>query len=356
MTDKKDERITIPALRYYVPIFQAGDKAEKILESDVELSHEDRSMLENAVVLKDMVMEKITSLSMPLITRELNKIISKSHLRSEDNTDLFNLLLYAGLDGMKRGLRKFDVDKINKSSTNYLFQWLTTYAKKELVVAEAPFGIPPSRFAKYKKISAVRKKLTDLKGEYATNQEVLDYFHSGKADIKNFNGRVGSSNKPSQDNLNMTMALVEEQENFEQNLMNVDLIDPQEDYSVDVKLAKNAITSFGETIFGVFLQQHAFTVEASAVLKSEIGSSDFSDAEKAILMDLDNSSYRRVVGKWNNLIKDPEGPFYLFLKENEGLFKQFDMVQAMKDIKRLNANIDSEKYDDLFVNDVVGED
>lgn len=346
----KNNRITVPALKHYVPIFQIGDIAEEyLLENADTVDMVERNQLETAMRLKELALKRIIELSMPLITREINKIISKSHLKNDDDNSLFNILFYAGIDGMRRGLRKFDVEKMNNSSTNYLFQWLTTYAKKELVSLESPFGIPPSRFVKYKKISAVRKKLTEMNGKYASNEEVLEYFHSGKADIKNMNGRVGSSDKPSQDNLNMTMELVVEQENFEKSFMNVDLMDPLEDYSTDVKMTVQEKIHFDETIFGVFLTTCAFKEEAKVVLMSELGSTSMSLDQRRVLDSITPSEYRKISGKWKNLIKDVNGPFYSFLSENRGLFEQFDINETMRDIENLSNDISSKTYSDLFL-------
>lgn len=350
---KSPDRITIKALQYYVPLFQQGDLAEqKLLEKAGSLSLHEQHHLETVMKLKHLASEKIAALAAPLITRELNKIIAGSHLR--DREDLFDLLYYAGLDGMKRGLRRFDVGKINASSTNYLFQWIVTYAKKELVLLEAPFGIPPSRFQRYKKISAVRKRMTENLGRYATNDEVFEYFQSGKADLQTMNGRVADKGKVSQANKNITLELVEEQERFEKEMLTVELLDPLEDYSSAVHLSTPAELPFAETLFGVFVTSFPVTEEARVVLMSDLNASSLSDEEVDLLQSLSQKEYKNLSNQWKNLVKDVEGPFYRFLKtvEAEG-FREFDVQATIKAIEAYDKTINSSLYHVLFEEDKV---
>ena len=263
------DRITVEALKFYVPLFHAGDAATERLLKDENISAGDRNALEVQSRLKKLATDKIASLSGPLMTREITKLIRGSHLNGRE--DLFDILYYAGITGLVKGLRHFDVDKLNKSSTNYLFQWIITYAKKELNIIEAPFGIAPSRFQKYKKISAVRKKLSDELERYAENEEVLEFFHSGRADVKNMSGRVEKSAKPYASNQSITLELVAEQEHFEKNLSYVSLIDPLEDYSGEITFSKDDYEIFSESLFGTFLDSFNFTDTARSVLMSDLG-------------------------------------------------------------------------------------
>lgn len=343
----KNDRITIEALKYYVPLFKIGDSATTEL-LNVNLTPSERNFLETKARLRTLTVKKIADLSGPLMTREINKLINYSHLKNRE--DLYTILYYSGLNGMEKGLRNFEVEKINKSSTNYLFQWIVTYAKKELSVIEAPFGIAPSRFQRYKKISAVRKRLSEKIGRYADNQEVLDFFKSGQADIKNMQGRVGSSDKPSQANLNMTLEIIEEQEEFELNLSSVNLLDPLEDYSAEAQFSKNDYTPFYETIFGVFLESENFNDEAKAVLMSELKAEETDLLYENLLFNLDQKEYKIIVSCWKSLLKDINGPFYNFLlsvKDDE--FDQFDIGQTLSNIENYNKKINSKRYKILFV-------
>lgn len=353
-TRKKNtnDRVTVEALQYYVPIFHKGDEAaEKLLEPEKH-SADELNSLRTIAKLKDLTVEKIAALAGPLITRELNKLIKNSHLNGRE--DLFDILYYAGINGMIKGMRHFDVDKLNKSSTNYLFQWIVTYAKKELNILEAPFGIAPSRFQRYKKISAVRKKLSEQMDRYATNEEVLEYFLSGKADLKTMNGRVEKDNKPYAVNQNMTLDIIEEQENFEQNLNYVNLLDPLEDYSAEVKLSESSSPIFEETLLGAFVLSYNFTEEAVAVIASDLNLNYLPDNLNSTIENISTTEYKSLSSRWKDLMRDVNGPFYDFLKEyikaGSNSIENFDILDTMKNIEEYKKNIKPSRYSVLFQN------
>lgn len=342
-----NDRITIDALKYYIPLYHIGFEAQELLNNGNYLE-EDYYSLKTKAQLKYMVILKIAYLSGPLITKEINKIISTSHLKYTDD-DIFDILYYAGIDGMTKGLKHFNVDKINISSTNYLFQWITTYAKKELSNLEAPeFGIAPSRFTKYKKIAAVRKKLTIDLGEYADNFKVYNYFQSGQADVKTLNGKVNKKNEPYQSNKNITLELIEEQEKYELNLSSIELL---EDTSHNVNISKTVENKkiFEETIFGIFTNNYNFTDSALAVLKSELDV-DITSIEEDLLHQ-PSFSYRSTLMKWNDLFRDKNGVFYDFLLDyiKENPFHS-DALKCVKAIENYDKKIiKSLRYSDLFI-------
>lgn len=347
-----NDRVTVEALKYYVPIFHKGDAAsEKLLEPE-KYSIDQLNSLRTVARLKDLTVEKIAALAGPLITREINKLIKNSHLNGRE--DLFDILYYAGINGMIKGMRHFDVDKLNKSSTNYLFQWIVTYAKKELNILEAPFGIAPSRFQRYKKISAVRKKMSEQLGRYATNEEVLQYFLSGQADLKTMNGRVEKDDKPYAVNQNMTLDIIEEQENFEHNLNYVNLLDPLEDYSAEVKLSEKSSPIFEETLLGAFVLSYNFTPEAIAVIASDLNLSYLPDEVKQVVDNLSTTEYKSYSSRWKDLMRDVNGPFYEFLTEYistvSNSVENFDILDTMKNIEEYEKHIKPSRYSVLFKN------
>lgn len=345
------DRITIDSLKYYVPLFHIGDQAtERLLEAG--LSSAEKNSLETRARLKELSVNKIAALSGPLITQELNKMITSSHLNGRE--DLFDILYYAGINGLIKGLRHFEVDKINKSSTNYLFQWITTYAKKELTVIEAPYGIAPSRFQKYKKISAVRKRLSENIGHYADNDEVLAFFQSGGADMRSMNGRVSDSGKPSVANLSMTLESIEEQEHFEKNLSYTALIDPLEDYSYELRFSKADDAPFFETVFGTFISSYNFTRDARAVFLSDLKSVSITQDEATAVLQMTSAEYKNLSNRWRDLMRDVSGPFYNFLKTVErDRFREFDVDKTLAAIESQEKSVKPERYLPLFENKEV---
>ena len=344
------DRLTVDSLRYYVPIFQnADDSYERlILLVPDELSLKVR--VESTLTLREFALDKLLKLAEPLITRELNSILSKSHLRGTDES-IFTQLYYAGRAGAIKGLRHFDVDKLEASATNYLLQWFTAYAKKELLTIEAaPFGIPPSRFHTYKKISAVRKKLTEINGRYAENNEVLDFLHSGDADVKSMNGRLGSSNKRYSSNQKVTLELVKEQEYFERNLIVQNLVDPLDRSMSDLIFGETSTKIFGETIFGAFIAEHELTDSAILAIKYEL-QIDITPKEQEGITQLSSSTLRKLVSQWKLLIRDAKGPFYSFLQTagSDG-FEEFDIQRTVRAIENGAEVIAKSQWESLFKN------
>ena len=343
------ERLTTEALRYYVPLFQRGLRAEEKLNDDENLSTAERNLYENESRLASLALSKVAQLSAPLITAEINKLISNSHL--PHTQDLFYLIYFGGLNGMKRGMAKFDVDKIQNSATNYLFQWFGVYAKRELAAAEAPYGVAPSRFQRYKKVSAVRKKMTAELEREPTNQEIFDYFQSGRADLKTMNGPLGSSTRSSGANREITLEFIAEQETFERSYMHTELFNPHEDYSTEARLAQEDEDAFSQTFFGIFVEEFLINKKAKAVLVSDLGISNVPDELEEIVSTMDRSEYARYSRAWAELIRDPRGPFLHFLKTvKKEDFGQFDIMGTIKTIEDSGSKNKSRahKYAMLF--------
>lgn len=346
---KEEQKLTIEALKYYIPIFQMGDYALNQLYLTT-LSPSERNKFETIAGLRELATRKITYLGKPLLIREINKIISSSHLRYTDE-GLFNLLFYAGVNGLIKGLKKFDINKIEKSSTNYLIQWFLIYAKRELLVQEAaPFNIPPSRFGIYKKISAVRKRLSEILERPAKNEEIYEYFQEGKAEIKTMNGPVKKTNqKVSKANQKITIELIKEQEEYEEKFNYIYLIDPIEnnkDLTSNNNPHKNMNEFFDETIFGVFLEQYNFTKNANLVLKSML---NIDGDKKNNIKNIPKTEYKKTEKSWHNLLTDINGPFYEFLIKinNEG-YSNFNIEETIKKIETSNKKIYKTEYLNLF--------
>lgn len=345
---RKKDRITIEDLRTYVPIYQDGDAALTELESaEHDIAPGRYNALQNRVVLRELALARICELSAPLMTRETSKLLTNSRLRGKEG--VFDSLYWAGIRGMEKGLRKFEVDKIKTSSTNYLFQWFVTYARNELMALEAPFGIPVSRYLKYRKIGAVRSKLTEELERRPTNEEILDYFHSGRADVRTMNGRVANAGKPSRANRMITLDEVQEQEDFLRLSSSVMLMNDDEDgweyvQSVDVE-------AFFETVFGLFTEQYNVTNEATAVMMAEIGSAEGEERCEV----LSAEERRKISQEWAYLMRDLNGPFYAFLMtlspEDHEYFKTDQILQRIQNQGK--TTIAKREWIQLFVNSKV---
>lgn len=338
-------RLTTDALRYYVPYFHEGSRAERILvEHGGELSPHERSALEVRARWKGLASRSIAELCKPLTISEIQKMITTSHMRNSRH-NLKDILYAAAMNGLEKGLTHFDPEKINKSATNYLFQWIITYTKKELAALEAPFGVPPSRFQKIKKVAAVRKKLSDELGRYATNEEVLEFFHSGRADRKGLVSRKDAPESGFASNANMTMQMVEEQEIIEKSFLYTELMDPLEDYLTDLRTALKSDKPFGETVFGIFVESYNLNDRARAVLKNEMGALlSMTQTEKEIADSLPKKEYQKTFNRLKEMMNDPLGPFVEFVKENRGVISNADQILSSADGSVLNYQPNYNRY------------
>lgn len=315
--------LTVDSLKKYVPIFQASDGADDLIKADEELSDAELVRLFSLRGLKQQTIDEVARLSDPLIKRELTKLLKTSHLVRETD-DLFGVIYYAGIGGMEKGLRKFEVDKIDKSATNYLFQWIVTYAKKELLSQEAePLGIAPSRFQRYKKISAVRKRLSDNLDRSPTNEEILEYFHSGQAELKRLDGPKLKKEGVSNANASITIELIEEQQEVEKNLQFAQFFSDDEEFRLGGLLAQVDKVNFAESLFGTFIQGRNFNNTAVAVLKSEL-QYDLNKEENEIMNNLSKVKYREYRNTWINYLGTPMGDFQQFATASSNL--EFDDI------------------------------
>jgi len=327
-----DKRVTVEALRLYVPYFQSGEAAEARLADPKDSTLKDprsRAQLLSEKGLKKLAYDELTELTYPLMRKEIQSVIRNSHLKREED-EIFSVVYYAGLGGMERGLRKFEVSKIEESATNYIFQWIMVYAKKELLRLEAPMGIPPTRFQKHKKIAAVRKKLSELLDRPATNDEILEYFHTGRAEFKSYNGPKIKAAGVSEANKKITMELIEEQEDIEKNLSFAQIFDASEDYRSERLLSTADDIPFAESLMGTFITTQPFSEEAVAVLKSEL-QQETTHSEDEFLRGMAATKHQSIMRVWREYLSDPRGDFRVFLSsERNSGFSDHDIEAILK--------------------------
>jgi DNA-directed RNA polymerase specialized sigma subunit len=317
ITVSEEDRLTVEALRYYVPLFHAADDALFRLADEYDtLSDIERNRLESLAELSPLVTSRVSDLAKPLIMKIINSLLAVSAFRGK-NDEVVNSLYWAGINGMTKGLRKFELEKLQKSSTNYLFQWIDVYIKKELAAMEAPDGVSISRFQRFKKIAAVRHKMTDELGYVPSDEEVHEYFVSGKADIKNLSGKIGSSDKPYKGNREMKIEDITDQRLYAEAETALMVFDPTDHIGLDVITDTSGEEPFEETVFGLFIRENDFTDEAIGVIMSEMGTGSVPRHIADAVAAMGTRQYSSVLKAWKSLIADPHGPFQKFLKNME---------------------------------------
>lgn len=333
-------RISLESLKRYAPVYQDALVAKEELDKDFAQdgaegyrfgSQEEISLKENGLDPSDVegiilvsslesryyrgmfALEKLIEQATPLLHSEVSKIASKAAFHESE--EIHPILFYEAITGLKKGLAKYDASKNMSSVTNYLFQWATTYAKRELNKLEAPFGVPPSRYEKYKKVSAVRNKLTEQLGRYATNKEVLDYFHSGSADLKTFNGPVALKDQGSRANKEIDIKLIEDQEYFEKNLAYTKYLnDESGEFYPDNVLRVNSVFIPGErSIFKDFVDAEPFSDEAECVVVNET-QQEISDDILRCIAEITEPRYKQITKEFRALVRENGGRFHSFIK------------------------------------------
>lgn len=356
-------RISLESLKRYAPVYQDALEAKEELdgnyahtvpgdyrfedqhEVNLEANGVDPSDMEAMIEVSSLesryyrgmfALEKLIEQATPLLHSEVAKIAAKAV--SHDPEEVHPILFYEAINGLKRGLARYDVSKNMSSVTNYLFQWATTYAKRELNKLEAPFGVPPSRYEKYKKVSAVRSKMTEQLGRYATNQEVLEYFHSGAADLKTFNGPVALRDQGSRANKEIDIKLVEDQEYFEKNLAYTKYLndDTGEFYPDNVLRVSSEFIAGERSIFKDFMDAEPFTEEAKVVMSNET-QQEVPDEVLAYMEQITEARYKQITKEFRALVRENGGRFHKFICEK---VRSDDIQGYDADIRQLIKKIE----------------
>lgn len=158
----------------------------------------------------ELHMSALAFLIAPLLKSELSKLIEKESLQGEEIS--YNAFFSAGWQGVIKGMNKYDPKKDSGKSLHYIVRWFSVYARRDMErVRAASLGIRPSKYQVFKKIAAVRLKLSEILGRVPSSEEILEYFHSGKADMTS---RGKSPTQKLKSNQSITLEDIEEQDSI----------------------------------------------------------------------------------------------------------------------------------------------
>lgn len=155
------------------------------------------------------IYDRVIILADHIIRREMSKPRSFHTIIEHDDLES------AAYEGVYDALCKMDMDKM-RSPTNYVLQWVDTKVTRAALKMEASTGLSPSKLRLYKKIAAVRRAMKADTGRDPSDEEVLDYFHSGRADFRSVNGRVGSNRSNFKSNSRIRLNDIVEQGKWDQ--------------------------------------------------------------------------------------------------------------------------------------------
>lgn len=328
--EKPKDRIEIEDVIRLAPIVKLGEEAiAKISDEEDPIALARYSTLIEA---HGMAMNELLSKAAPLINFEITKLLSTSYLKNQ--MGIRDSLYYAGIQGLKKGIGNFDEEKMgNPNSLNYLIMWFGSYARRELMALEAPMGVSPSRYEKFRKIKAVRKKLASEIDRNPTDEELLIYFHNGGADRKNLKGRKRDSNKAISSNKKITLDLIKEERDFESNRYEITAEDSDIERAAEIKSSYNSSSS----LIRAFLVERGFSIYSKpsiAVICNELGFEDLLD--KKDLQDLNTRSYNIKLNKWKELFSSMNTEFFQYLstKSSESLLAK-DLYEKISSSERI---------------------
>lgn len=207
---KQNQILTRELLEEWLPVFKDGLKAKaELSKNGGNLSRQERVTLRKRVRLGEQayseLLEPIMKLASNVIKREISRPRSFHLVLDEES------LYSVAREGIYLALQRIELDKLGSSNVNLILQYINTKVSREALKQESAYGLPSARLLLFRKIAAVRQALTNKMNAEPTDEEVLAYFKSGKADWKTVNGRKGSNNQPFKANQKITLEDIKEQ-------------------------------------------------------------------------------------------------------------------------------------------------
>lgn len=174
-----------------LPLLKAGLLAkDKLAADDGSLTRREKTELRRQATEGDRAFERmidrINWLAKKIVRQEMEKPRTFHVILNEED------LMQAAYEGVFKMCRNMDLSKMS-SAVNYLMSWIRTSVEREAGKDEAEFGVSASKLRLYKKISAIRAKMEKETDRKVTDEELLEYIHSGAADVKTKYGHKAES-------------------------------------------------------------------------------------------------------------------------------------------------------------------
>lgn len=164
--------ITMDQLRADVPLYQAGHEArEQLADPSRKWTAKQRRELEEAERLGRDAQERLTLAGIPLV----KSLAMREHRRRQGwkSQYAFEDLFQSAMTGFLRGLLKYDVSREYKSPTNYVGQWAITAMRRDSEPMDNDFEIAHETAETYRRIRALRGRLTVELGRPPTDEEMI---------------------------------------------------------------------------------------------------------------------------------------------------------------------------------------
>lgn len=208
-SDGKNSYLDMALFEKNVPLFKEGLAArDKLAADEASLSRTERLELRRKARAGEEAWMEISSRAEWVITKAVRKEM--------DRPRTFHVLLdpeelhQAGLEAIWKMLKAIDLDKMN-SPVNYLMQWVNTLVERAASKDEAEFGVTGTRLNQYRKIAAIRAKLSRKIGREPTDEEVYEFVKAGGGKTKTMNGRIKDKNGDDSSPAQFSLAVIVEQ-------------------------------------------------------------------------------------------------------------------------------------------------
>lgn len=165
-------KLTLDLLSVEVPLFHAGEEAQRRLNEGDYADEAEQEALTRAVLDGETAKERLVLAGIPLIKHLAKKEFTRRQNWQSQVT--FEDLVQEGSGGFIRGLRAYKVDGGQKSATNYLGQWILTDMRRNVETIDNDFGVAYDTAERFRKIRAIRSRLASTLGREPTDEEVLE--------------------------------------------------------------------------------------------------------------------------------------------------------------------------------------
>lgn len=189
-------RLTVDMLIEEIPKIRAGEEAERKLVEERKLSTKTRQEINAAIRVGKKAKEKVFVSALPLI----RTVAVKEFKRRQQWNSRVSLddLMQEAIVGFFKGLSGFKVESIKTSATNYLGQWMLVEMRRSAEVMDHDLQVGHDAGERFRRIRALRSRLTNDLGREPTDQEISDASRDPKYVVRP--GMVGKApegdNKP----------------------------------------------------------------------------------------------------------------------------------------------------------------
>jgi DNA-directed RNA polymerase sigma subunit (sigma70/sigma32) len=165
-------KLTLELLRTHVPVFHDGEEAARRIAEGEYATEVELDDLHSAVRAGERAKEILILAGIPLIKH----LAKREHQRRQNwqSQVTFEDLVQEGSGGLLRGLRAYKVNGGQTSPTNYLGQWILTDMRRNVEAIDNDFGVAYDAAEQFRKIRAIRSRLSASLGREPTDEEVLE--------------------------------------------------------------------------------------------------------------------------------------------------------------------------------------